>query len=169
MSISSLIGVFSDSHDNIPMIEKAVQLFNQKKVSLVIHAGDFIAPFAIAPMEELNCRAVGVFGNNDGERIGINNRFQAVGKIHNNLAEVGVAGRKICAVHYPELAEPIANSGLYDLVIYGHTHQIDIRTITTPCGESLILNPGETGGWVTDRSTVALVDLESMEVEICDL
>ena len=169
MSISALIGVFSDSHDNIPMIEKAVQLFNQKKVSLVVHAGDFIAPFAIAPMKELNCRVVGVFGNNDGERIGINNRFQAVGEIHDNLAEVGVAGRKICAMHYPELAEPIANSGLYDLVIYGHTHQIDIRTINTPCGESLILNPGETGGWVTDRSTVALVDLESMDVEICDL
>ena len=169
MPTSSLIGVFSDSHDNIPMIEKAVQLFNQRKVSLVIHAGDFIAPPSVAPMEELNCRVVGVFGNNDGERIGINNRFQAVGEVHNNLAEVEVEGRKICAVHYPELAEPIANSGLYDLVIYGHTHQIDIRTISTPFGESLILNPGETGGWMTDRSTVGLVDLKSMEVEICDL
>ena len=36
----------------------------------------------------------------------------------------------------PELAEPIALSGLYDLVIYGHTHKIDIRTIRTKTDQS---------------------------------
>ena len=58
-----IIGVFSDSHDNIEKIKKAVSFFNSRKVDLVIHAGDFVAPFAIAPMEELNCQLVCVFGN----------------------------------------------------------------------------------------------------------
>ncbi len=158
------IGVFSDTHDNVPMVKKAVELFNREGVELVIHAGDFIAPFVVAAMSELRCRAVGVFGNNDGERIRLANRFEEVGEIHPNLASVEVGGRKIAAMHYPELAEPIAKSGEYDIVIYGHTHEIDVRNKGT-----LLLNPGETGGWTTGKSTVAIVDLDSLEVEIRDL
>ena len=77
-----IIGVFSDSHDNIEKIKKAVSFFNDRKVDLVIHAGDFIAPFSIAPMEELNCQLVCVFGNNDGERIGLYNRIKDIGEVH---------------------------------------------------------------------------------------
>ena len=146
------------------MIKIAVNLFNAEGVELVIHGGDFIAPFAVAAMSDLNCKVIGVFGNNDGERIGIAKGFESVGEVHNNLAEVAVGNRKICAMHYPELAEAIAKSGEYDIVIYGHTHQIDVRQ-----EKSLILNPGEVGGWVTGKSTVAIVDLNSLEVEIHEL
>ena len=41
------VGVMSDSHDNIPNVKRAVALFNEIGVDLVVHAGDFIAPFAI--------------------------------------------------------------------------------------------------------------------------
>ena len=54
------IGVFSDSHDNVNMIKEAVDLFNAEGVELVIHAGDFIAPFAVAAMSGLNCKVIGV-------------------------------------------------------------------------------------------------------------
>ena len=91
-------------------------------------------------------------------------RFATLGEVHPNLAEVELGGRSIAVMHYPELAEPIAASGRFDLVIYGHTHEIDVRP-----GESTLLNPGETGGWLTGRSTVALVELEGMEIEIVDL
>ena len=158
------IGVFSDSHDNVPMIKKAVELFNAEAVALVIHAGDFIAPFAVAAMGDLTCRVIGVFGNNDGERIGVAKRFEAIGEVHPNLANVEIGGRKIAVVHYPELAEPIAKSGEYDIVIYGHTHEIDVRK-----AESLILNPGEVGGWVNGRCTAAIVDLETLTVDIREL
>lgn len=158
------IGVLSDSHDNVPMVDKAVELFNDEGVALVIHAGDFIAPFVVTAMHDLKCRVVGVFGNNDGERIGIAKRFEAIGEIHPNLAVVENGGRTIAATHYPELAEPIAESGKYDIVIYGHTHEIDIRREA-----SLILNPGETGGWTTGRCTVAIVELDTLEAEIREL
>ena len=158
------LGVMSDSHDNVPNIERAVALFNETGVDLVVHAGDFIAPFAIDPLADLNCRVVGVFGNNDGERVGLSRRFEAVGEIHPNLANVSIGGRKVAVMHYPELAIPIAESGGYDIVVYGHTHDIDIRK-----GTSLLLNPGETGGWTTGRSTVSIVDLETLEATIHDL
>ena len=158
------LGVMSDSHDNVPNIERAVALFNETGVDLVVHAGDFIAPFAIDPLADLNCRVVGVFGNNDGERVVLSRRFEAVGEIHPNLASVSIGNRKVAVMHYPELAIPIAESGGYDIVVYGHTHDIDIRK-----GTSLLLNPGETGGWTTGRSTVSTVDLETLEATIHDL
>ena len=57
----------------------------------------------------------------------------------------------------------MAASGSHDLIVYGHTHQIDLRE--RPC---VVLNPGEAGGWLTGRCTAALVDLESMKVRIVD-
>ena len=39
------IGVISDTHDNLLMIKKAVEVFNRHGVGMVVHAGDFIAPF----------------------------------------------------------------------------------------------------------------------------
>lgn len=158
------LGVMADSHDNVPMVRKAVELFKGRQVELVVHAGDFIAPFAVAPLADLPCPVLAVFGNNDGERLGLQKAFASFGTVHPNLAQTTVANRTLAAVHYPELAEPLADSGRFDLVIYGHTHAIDVRP-----GSGLLLNPGEVGGWVTGRSTVAIVDLASLEVEICDL
>ncbi len=158
------LGIMSDSHDNVPMVRRAVELFTRRKVDLVVHAGDFVAPFAVAPLADLDCRVLAVFGNNDGERVALARKLDAIGKVHPNLAEAEVGGRRLAAVHYPELAEPIAAGGRFDLVVYGHTHEVDIRR-----GETVMLNPGEVGGWLTGRSTAAIVELEEMEVEIVDL
>ena len=65
------IGIMSDSHDNMPAIVKAVGFFNDVGVSLVIHAGDLITPFVAKPLSELDMDLVAVFGNNDGERLGL--------------------------------------------------------------------------------------------------
>jgi hypothetical protein len=159
------IGVMADSHDNVPMVRRAVELFNARGVGLVVHAGDFVAPFAVAPLADLGCLVLAVFGNNDGERVGLAKRFEGIGQVHPNLAAAEPAGRRVAAVHYPELAEPIAASGAFDLVVYGHTHEVDVRKQ----GSTLVVNPGEVGGWLTGRSTVAVVDLETMEAEILDL
>ena len=158
------IGVMADSHDNVGKIRQAVALFNEEQVGLVLHAGDFVAPFAVQPLRDLSCRVVAVFGNNDGERIGLANQFVGFGEVHPNLATTTAAGRRIAVVHYPELARPLARSGDYDLVIFGHTHEVDERI-----EKGLLLNPGEVGGWLTGRCTAALVDLESLKVDIRDL
>ncbi len=158
------LGVMSDSHDNIPNVKRAVELFNQIGVDLVVHAGDFIAPFAIDPLTELNCRVVGVFGNNDGERVVLAKKFEAIGEVHPNLASVTLGNQSIAVMHYPELAIPISKSGDYDIVVYGHTHKVDVNT-----DNALLLNPGETGGWTTGKATVAVVDLEVRDAKIYEL
>lgn len=159
-----LIGVMADSHDNVTKIEAAVQLFNQSGVLRVLHAGDFVAPFAIDPLRSLECPLLAVFGNNDGERLGLAARLQEVGEVHPYLATTTLANRRIAVVHYPELAEPLATSGAFDLVVYGHTHRVDQRL-----DKGLLLNPGETGGWLTGCSTVATVDLTNLDVQLHEI
>ena len=158
------LGVMSDSHDNVPNVKRAVAYFNEVGVDLVVHAGDFIAPFAVDPLADLTCRVVGVFGNNDGERVVLAKKFEAIGEVHPNLASVSLGERTIAVMHYPELAVPIANSGDYDIVVYGHTHKIDVQT-----GKSLLLNPGETGGWTTGKATVAVVDMATLTATVHEL
>lgn len=62
------IGIISDSYDNLAQIAKAVRFFNKAKVELVLHAGDFIAPFTNRGFKELNSELIGVFGNMDAEK-----------------------------------------------------------------------------------------------------
>ena len=160
-----LLGVMSDSHDNVPAIRAAVGEFRARGVGAVIHAGDFISPFALAPLADLDCPVHGVLGNNDGERIVLAERFRRLGELQPNLLDVELGSRRVAAVHYPELAAPLAASGRYDLVIYGHSHEIDERRE----GATLLLNPGEVGGWLTGRRTAAVVDLASLTAELLDL
>ncbi|MYF57274.1 YfcE family phosphodiesterase, partial [Candidatus Poribacteria bacterium] len=96
------LGVMSDSHDNIPNVKRAVELFNQIGVDLVVQPINFISPFAIDPLADLNCRVVGVFGNNDGERVVLAKKFEAIGEVHPNLASVTLSDKSIAVMHYPE-------------------------------------------------------------------
>jgi len=158
------IGAIADSHDNIPKIAGAVELFNEEGVELVLHAGDYISPITARAFEKLDAPLVGVFGNNDGDRIFLVERFRDIGNIYPDYHEFEIDGKKGVLMHEPKFIDALVKSGLYDLVIYGHTHQIDIRE-----GQPLVINPGECGGWLTERATVAIVETEDMSVRLIDL
>jgi uncharacterized protein len=157
-----IVGIMADSHDNVPAIEKAVETFNQKKVGFVIHAGDFIAPFALKPLDELRCPWIGVFGNNDGEQKGLTRLSK--GRIQPAPYELNLDGKKVLVVHDLELidSEELAKKGA-QVVISGHTHIPETRKDSAGV---LYVNPGELGAWVTGRSTVCLVNTESMDVTV---
>jgi len=160
-----LIGIMADSHDNLPMIEKAVKFFNQKEVKLVLHAGDFIAPFVvIRKLKNLSSPLIGVFGNNDGEKEGLRREIAKIGEIHSSPFKLKYGGRKIVLSHASLDMKKIEESE-YDLIVYGHTHQPEVRREKG----ALLVNPGECGGWLNGYSTIALVDLDKMEAEIIAL
>ena len=52
----------------------------------------------------------------------------------------------------------------YDIIIYGHTHKVDLKE-----GKPLIINPGECGGWITGSSTIAVLDTDKLKAEILEL
>ena len=164
MANAHLIGLLTDTHDNRASVEKAVALFNARSVGLVLHAGDYIAPFNARWMAALQAPMVGVFGNNDGERFGLRASFEAIGPIHRGPHPVAYGGKRLLLMHEPDEIDALAASGAYDAIVYGHTHEIDVRP-----GKTRVVNPGEAGGWMTGRATVGVLDVRSMEVEIVDL
>jgi hypothetical protein len=154
------IGIISDTHDNIPKIKEAVSTFNLKGVDFVIHAGDYVAPFSIAPLEKLKCDYAGVFGNNDGEKAGLTKKSGEKIKAQPFLVEFD--GKKILILHEPNNLDALTETQIYDIIIYGHTH----NPVIEKQGKTLIINPGECCGWLTGKSTIALVDLNDMSAKI---
>jgi hypothetical protein len=153
-----LIGLIADTHDNLPKIKEAVQIFNQRDVGIILHAGDYIAPFSLGPLEELRSPYLGVFGNNDGEKDGLSRRSK--GAIKNSPRELELDGKRIILLHDLQTLDKAKDK--YDLVVYGHTHKVDMHKKDG----RLIINPGECGGWLTGESTIAIVDLKRNLAEI---
>ena len=158
-----LIGIIADTHDNLIYTRKAIELFNKRKVEHVIHAGDYTSPFTLKLFKELNCKYDGVFGNNDGDKLLLLERSE--GNIHNQPYIFTLNNKKIIVMHEHHVIDALADSGHFELVIYGHTHKPDVRKVKY----TLIVNPGEAGTWLYGTSTVALTDLNKMEAEIIEL
>ncbi len=159
------IGILSDTHDNLPKIKKAVEIFNQEKVELVLHAGDFTSPFTSKEFKNLNSPLKGVFGNNDGDKLYLQEKFKEIGELYVGVYQTILNNKNIIMLHKEELIDALAKSQKFDLIIYGHTHRFDLRKI----GGTLIINPGECGGWLTGKSTIALLDIKTWEAKIVEL
>ncbi len=163
-----IIGIMADTHDRLPLVDKAVKVLNEQDVELVLHAGDYIAPFVIPHFEPLKSKFVGVFGNNDGERNGLTKKFMEIGaEIHGNFAEITVGGLKIALLHgsEEELLRSLISVESHDVIIHGHTHEAK----TYRKGRTLVINPGEVCGYLTEKSTIALLNSQTKEVKVIEL
>ena len=164
-----LIGLVSDSHDNLPLVEKSVQILNEQKVGLVLHAGDYVAPFVIARFKKLNCRFIGVFGNNDGDHELLKKRFDDTTncEVHDRFTQVVVDGYRIALLHGDELEllDAIIDSGYFNAVIHGHSHNRGVERK----GKTLVINPGELCGYLTGKPSIAILDTSKDEARLIDL
>ncbi|MFC1490513.1 metallophosphoesterase [Candidatus Latescibacterota bacterium] len=160
----NLVGIISDTHDNKYSIHRAVENFNEKGCSLIIHAGDFVAPFTIREFERLDGEFLGVFGNNDGEIKGLKEQFSHIGALYNPPYEFTYLDKKFAVMHAPKYLDQYIADESMDVVIYGHLHKVDIRP-----GKPLVINPGECCSWLTGHSTIVILDLNNMTTELIDL
>jgi len=158
-----LIGIISDTHDDMEQIRRAVELFNSRKVSAVIHAGDFVSPFTFEVLGGLEAKLTGVFGNNDGDKLLL--KEKSGNSIFTQPYMGDVSGVQVAVVHEPSAVEPFAKSGAFELVVYGHTHIPDVRNVNG----TIIVNPGKAAKLHKGKSTVALLDTETMKAEIIEL
>ncbi|MEG3225410.1 MAG: YfcE family phosphodiesterase [Methanobacteriales archaeon Met13] len=155
------IGIMADSHDNIPAIRSVVDLFNQKEVKTVLHAGDLISPFTAQEFKGLNSKFEAIYGNNDGERAGLKLAYSEMCVLE-DFKEVKANGRKIAMIHgnNEALVNALEQSGIYDVVIRGHTHIINVSD-----GPTLVLNPGETCGYLSGKKSVLILYLDDLSYE----
>ncbi len=163
------IGILGDTHDHMPNISKAVDLLNRTADGLFLHTGDFISPFVIPVLAGFEGTVIGVFGNNDGDRDLLNTRCCESGnvRIEGNFFEMECDGLRIALLHGHEkaLLADLIESGLFDLVIHGHTHRASVSTR----GRTLVINPGEVCGYLTGSPSCALYDTRSREGAILSL
>ncbi len=160
-----MVGIMSDSHDNVDAVKGAVRFFNSTACELVIHAGDFVAPFAARELKHLSCPLKAVFGNCDGEKNGLRKVIQTFGEIREAPFAFSCLGLKFLVTHVHASVDRYASSGKYDVVIFGHTHKADILRKN----DVLLINPGETGGWLSGISSVALFDPRARDAKIVTL
>jgi hypothetical protein len=164
-----LIGIISDTHDNLPMVEKAVKKLNEENVALVLHAGDYVAPFVIPKFKALNAKLIGVFGNNDGDHEFLKKSFSECPdcEVRERFAEITVEGFKIALLHgdQTELLNALIKSGNFDAVVHGHSH----AKMSRKNGKTMVVNPGEVCGYLTGKSTIALLDTVKREARIIEL
>lgn len=158
-----LIGIISDTHDDMASIKKAVQILNDRGASRIIHAGDIVSPFTFEVFRDLKGDFTGIFGNNDGDRLLL--REKSGNNIHNQPLILNIDKKKIIVVHEPFIVDELAESGHFDIVIYGHTHKPDIRRVR----DTLIINPGKVAVLHKGRSTLAILNARSMDVDLVEL
>ncbi|MEB3844568.1 MAG: metallophosphoesterase [Desulfurococcales archaeon] len=169
-----LVGVISDSHDNLANVSRAARILREKGVGAVFHLGDIVSPFTLAHLAGLleGVEIHAVFGNNCGEIEGLLRVASTVGAdISSPPREVALAGRKILLLHgfgSPDMTRKIvyslARGGEWDLILYGHTHIPDAKII----GGTLVYNPGELAG-ALNKPTLGLIDLDDMRWETVTL
>jgi uncharacterized protein len=168
-NVNMLIGVISDTHDNLPLVEKAVKRLNVEKVELVLHAGDYTSPFTIPKFKALNCKFIGVFGNNDGDHALLRKRFTETQncEVRGRFAQIDAAGFKIAVLHgdETELLNSLVDCGGFDCVVTGHTH----LTVNQAKGRTVVLCPGEVCGYLYGKPTIALLDTVKRVAKIVEL
>lgn len=157
------LGIVSDTHDNLDLARKAVDFFLLEEVDTVVHCGDIVAPFTAELFDRDEFDFVAVRGNNDGEW-NLKSTVERFGEFHNNVAELELKDSLVAVYHgtEEEIADALVESGRYDYVLRGHTHEKGLREV----GETVEVNPG--GIELPDqdeRFHVATLELPSGELE----
>jgi len=163
-----LIGIMSDSHDNIQGVKDSLKIFRDRSAKMVLHAGDMIGSGNCYTFEGCGMDVKLVYGNNDGDRVGLMRDFKRVGGEYlGDFGEFEADGRKIAMLHGTDepLVKAVVASQLYDVVVRGHNH----RAEATQHGKTLLVNPGEVWGHFTGLRSVAVMDTSNLKVEMVEM
>ena len=164
--------IISDTHDNLMAIDDLIRCLQARGYTYdsVVHLGDIISPFTLRKLiNELKTPMIAIFGNNDGDKSLLRSILP---DIADPPVSIELGGRRALLLHgfkSPEMTElfveSIANSGAFDIILYGHTHIARILRISG----TLVVNPGTVSGYVSGKRTFAILDIEKMNAEIVDI
>tara|TARA_B100000475_G_C14896458_1_gene272710 strand:+ start:230 stop:721 length:492 start_codon:yes stop_codon:yes gene_type:complete len=158
-----LVGVVSDTHNNINNVKNIIDIFNNENVDIVIHTGDISKAETLKMFTGLKCQLVGVFGNNDRFEEGL----KEISLLNNfNFQEpplrLNLADKKIAIFHEPELINSyIEEFKDVDLILHGHTHRYRHEIIDS----TIYFNPGESAGLLKGKNAIGLVNLDNLDIK----
>jgi len=171
-----LVGIISDTHDNLLGLKKAINFFKENKIEMLIHCGDWISPFTLEffdnEMKQLNIPVKSVVGNNPGD---LKRTIMSNSKMHNPIEwskrvtlKLDIDNKKAIVYHGDdfELLEALIDCQKYDVVFTGHTHSPRNKVI----GKTLVINPGSTSyaceGKIINKASVAIYNSQTHKAKI---
>ncbi|MFB6297410.1 MAG: metallophosphoesterase [Salinirussus sp.] len=160
------VGVVSDTHDNLDVVEAAVDRFSGT-VDAVVHCGDVVAPFAAREFDD-DFEFYAVRGNNDGEWA-LQSVVEEFGVYLGEFGELAFGGTALAVYHGTSegLVDALIECGRYDYVLRGHTHE----RVNEERDGTVHLNPGgiatDPGG--ADVPGAIVIDTETDDVAFHDL
>jgi uncharacterized protein len=158
------IAILSDIHDNLWNLAAAVNTVRDADV--LICCGDLCSPFVIDELAKFPRDVHIVFGNNDADLYRITSKAAKKPNchLHGELFQQEFEGKRFAVNHFDYLAKPIAASGEYDVVCFGHNHEYEI----SQRGSCLLINPGpimgakfSSGAWEDVAATFVVYDTDS--------
>ena len=157
-----LLGVVSDTHNNVKNTENIISLFNENNVDLVLHTGDITNKNTLERFSKLNCNLRGVFGNNDRQEKGL---YEVSSKYNFDFREppyaFSIMQKRIVMFHEPDGIENFLEvNNSIDIVVHGHTHIYREERIN----KTIVFNPGESAGMFKGRNAIGLIDLKTLEL-----
>jgi len=159
-----MIGIISDTHDNVPNILNALEVFKKKKVSFVLHLGDIIAPATVKYFSGLNIKFIK--GNCDGDVENIKRKCEEIGAEYlGEFAEIEVKNKKLALYHGTDKDRLAAliSSGKYDYVLHGHDHKKKNQMV----GKTRVINPG--AHYYKCENTIVLLDIDKDKAEFVEV
>jgi len=174
------IAILSDIHDHLGTLIPALAWIEKQKIDTLICCGDLCAPFIMARLgQDFSGEVHLVFGNNDADLFRITHIAGTFGKrvhLHGELGEVELGGLRVGINHFHNIAQPLAASGMYDLVCFGHNHQYEWQQVAHANGSTHLLNPGTLMGYkfasgtpVSIPATFCLFNTESLSPEFYEV
>ena len=156
-----LIGLMSDTHNDVYFIEKAVEIFKERGIKILVHAGDITSFRMLDYLKDFNCYiALGNGDEIDREDINAKAASLNIRPVEKSI-EFECSGKIFLVFHghdVPLYRAAIA-SGRYDYIIKGHTHYFENYT----SNDCRIINPGAV--YAHDESSIAILDIETDRVE----
>jgi len=147
----------------------AVEKGNEEGCEVMFFGGDFISPPGLSVIEKFKGMVHFVWGNNDGEKVGLALKMEKLDNVtlHGDVMDTEIDDLKFYMNHYPEIVRNAAETGKYDICVYGHDHKYYEETLEN---RTILLNPGKIQeGYGTGDSTCMIFDTETKGVTKVDL
>jgi putative phosphoesterase len=159
-----LVGIFSDSHDNLINIEKFLDFVQTSNIEQLIFCGDLCAPATLQKLIVVNfTKTIHLILGNVADRDLLPKVAAGLPqvKFYGDQGEFEIDNLKIAINHYPEEAKKLAESGKYDFVFYGHNHTPWLESI----GKTVLANPGTLAG-MFNKATFAVLDTTTRKLSL---
>ena len=163
------VAIISDIHENFHNLILALEEVEKHDIDLMICLGDLMNSGVAKILAAQDYPVHMIWGNNDGEKVEI---VTAAHRENSKLTYsvstydfMEIDDKQVFVTHYDDLAVPMALSGKYNAVFYGHNHLVKSERIDNVW----IVNPGEIAAQKTGRATFAMYDTELDKVDIIEL